>query len=240
MPRQPRDRYSLPLHSPLHADVIEQDGTPAHQDPGGRQVHEPVEDGHGVVVQCQERKEHKHGEQRDADVRRPPGRGAQEYFGRLPFQREPVEDAGAGQKALIAAAPSAGDDDGVDEARNGANPRGGGGDDEGALRGSAALVTEPGVVARDEHADDEHGEHVEQQDANEDLLTRAGYGTAGVLGFGGGHGDRLDARKGEDGGSHDTPKAEELAPISRGDVFDERPWGLPVAEADPWCTRDPA
>lgn len=240
MPWQPSDGYPLPLHGPPHADVVEQDGTPAHQDPGSRQVHEPVEDGKGVVVQRQERKKHEKGEQRDTGVRRAPCGGAQEYLGRLPLEREPVEDTGAGQKALVAAAPRAGDDDGVDEARDGADARGGGGYDEGALRGGAALVAQPGVVARDEHADDEHGEHVEQQDADEDLLARAGDGVAGVLGLGSGHGDGLDAREGENGGGHDAPEAEKLAPVSRGDVLDERAGGLPVAEADPRGARDAA
>lgn len=232
MPWQPRYRDALFPHCPLHTDVVEQDGTPAHQHPRGRQVHEPVEDGQGVIVQSQESEEHEGGEQHDADVRRPPAGRAQEDLGGLSLQRETVEDARARQQALVAAAPGAGDDDGIDQAGDGADAGGGGGDDEGALRGGAAFVPQARVVASDEHADDEHRKHVEEQHADEDLLARARDGAAGVLGLGGGHGDGLDARKREDGRGHDAPEAEEFPPVARGDILDEGAGVLPVEKAN--------
>lgn len=238
MPRQPRHRDTLLPHRQLHADVIKQNSTPAHQHSRGSQIHQPVKHRQRVVVQGQEREKHKDCEQCDTHIWCTPARRAQEDLGCLTLEGKAVEDARSGQQALVAAAPCAGDDNGVDQAGDTPDTGGGGGDDKGGLRGGAALVAQARVVACDEHADDEDGEHVEEQHADEHLLARAGDGLSGILSLGGRHGDGLDARKGEDGRGHDAPEAEKLAPVAGGNVLDKGAWILPVIEADSGCSRD--
>lgn len=228
------------LHCPLHTDVIPQDRAPAHQHARGGQIHQPVEDGQRVVVERKEAQEHERRKQRHAHVRGAPAGRPQEDLGRLTLQREAVEHTRARKQALVAAAPGAGDDDGVDQAGDRADPRGAGRDDEGGLSGGAALVAQAGVVAGHQHADDEDGEYVKQEDAGENLLTGTGDGATRVLGLGGGHGDGLNAGKGENGRGHDAPEAQEFSPVARGDILDEGAWGLPVKKPNARGARDAA
>ncbi|TKW49901.1 hypothetical protein CTA1_12675 [Colletotrichum tanaceti] len=230
--RQPGKVDSLLPHGLLEADVVEQDGGPRHQHAGGGQVDEPPEDGQRAVGQAHEAEGHEAGEEQDADVGGAPGGGAEEDPGGLALEGEAEQHAGAGEQALVGGGPGGGDDDGVDDAGDGGDAGGGGGDDEGALGGGAVGVVEARVVAGDEHADDEDGEHVEEDDAGEDALAGARDGAARVPGLGGGHGEGLDAGEGEDGARHDAPVAEELAPVAGGDVLDKGTRAAPVAEAD--------
>lgn len=141
---------------------------------------------------------------------------------------------------MVASAPGARDDDGIDYAGDGLDAGGAGGDDERALGGGAALVAEAWVVAGHQHADDEDGEHVKEQNAGKDLLACSRDGAARILSLGGGHGDGLDAGEGKDGTGHNAPEAEELAPVSGGNVFHKGPGVLPVLEPDAFGAWDTA
>lgn len=212
VPGEPGLGDPLDAHGASQADVVVQDGGPGDEDPRGGEVDEPPEDGEGAAGEAEEAEEHECAEEEDAGVGGAPARGAEEDAGRLALEGEAVEDAGAGEEALVGGGPGRCDDDGVDDRGDEGDARGGGGDDEGGLGGvTGGAVGEAGVVAGDEHADDEDGEHVEEEDAEEDALAGGGDGGAGVPGLGGGHGDGLDAREGEDSAGEGLPEAEEVA-----------------------------
>lgn len=240
MPRQPRHGNLLLLHGEFQANVVKQDRAPADKDARRGEIHEPVKHRQGIVVQGQEAEEHECGEKRDADVGRAPRGRPEEDPGGLALECQAVQDPRARQQRLVARAPGASDDDGVDQAGDCLDAGGAGSDDERTLRGGAALVAEAWVVAGHQHAHDEDGEHVEKQDPGKDLLACSGDGATGILGLGGGHGDGLDASEGKDGAGHDAPEAEEFPPVSRGDVLNKRPGVLPVFETDAFCPWDAA
>ncbi|GKT51679.1 uncharacterized protein ColSpa_11859 [Colletotrichum spaethianum] len=169
-----------------------------------------------------EAEEHENREEQYADVWRAPRGGAEEDLGGLSFERQTKQYTGTGEQTLVGRRPSGGDDDGVDHAGDCRDASGRGGDDEGALSGSAGLIIQARVVARDQHTDDEDGKHVEQHDTRKDALASAGNGAAGVLRLGSSHGKGLNASKGEDGARHDAPVPQKLAPVASGDVLDER------------------
>lgn len=150
----------------------------------------------------------------------------------MPLECQTIQDARTRKQRLVATAPRTGDDDSVDQARNRLDTCSTGSNNKRTLRGGSALITQARVVARHQHAHNEHRKHVKQQDAKKDLLAGARDGAARVLGFGGGHGDRFDAGKGEDGAGHDAPEAEKFTPVAGGDVLDKGAWVLPVEKAD--------
>ncbi|GKT95800.1 hypothetical protein Ct61P_13650 [Colletotrichum tofieldiae] len=153
-------------------------------------------------------------EEQDADIWCAPRGGAEEDFGGLSFERKAKQHTGTGEQTLVGRRPGGGNDDGVDDAGDCRDAGGRGGDDEGALSGGAGGVIQAGIVARDQHTHDEDGKHVEQHDTRKDTLAGAGNGTTGVLRLGSGHGERLDASKGEDGARHDAPVTQEFAPVT--------------------------
>ncbi|KAF5133867.1 hypothetical protein E5D57_004495 [Metarhizium anisopliae] len=216
---QPSNWNGLLLHGQAQAYVVDEDGDPRDQDAGGCQVDQPPEDGDGVARQAHEAEEAKGHEEKDAGVGHTPGRGPQENPGRLLLDGQAVQHTGAGQETLVGGRPGRGDDDGVDDGGDGGNAGGRGGNDKGALGRVAALAVQAAVLAGHEHADNENGQHVEQHDADKDVLAGGGDGLARVPGLGAGHGDGLDAGKGEDGARHDAPVAEEPAPVADGGDF---------------------
>lgn len=197
--------------------MIQQNSAPRHEDARGREIDQPEEDGQGAIGQRHEAEEHEEGEQPDADVRGAPAGRPQKHAGRLPLEGQAVEHAGARQQALVGRGPGRRDDDGVDDGRDGADARGRGGDDKGALRRRARRVAQPGVVAGYQHAHDEHRQDVEEDDAREDALAGPRDRPPRVPRLGRRHGEGLDAREGEDGARHDAPVGQESAPVARGD-----------------------
>lgn len=232
MPGQARLGDALDAHCQAEADVVDEDGDPGDEDAGGGEADEPVKGGEGAAGQAHEAEEHKDGKQGDAGVGDAPGGGAEEDGGGLLLEGEGVEHAGAGEEGLVGRGPGRGYEHGVDDGGYGGQVGGLGGDDKGALGDGAAAAGEALVVAGDEHADDEDGEHVEEHDADKDVLAGGGDGLARVARLGAGHGDGLDAGKGEDGRRHDAPVAEEVSPAAVGDVLDERAGVLPVGEVE--------
>ncbi|KAK8930050.1 hypothetical protein VCV18_002717 [Metarhizium anisopliae] len=166
------------------------------------------QDGDGVARQAHEAEEAKGHEEKDAGVGHTPGRGPQENLGRLLLDGQAVQHTGAGQETLVGGRPGRGDDDGVDDGGDGGNAGGRGGNDKGALGGVAALPVQAAVLAGHEHADNENGQHVEQHDADKDVLAGGGDGLARV------------------------PVAEEPAPVAGGNVLDKGARVAPVPEVD--------
>ncbi len=215
------------------ADVVDEDGDPGDEDAGGGEADEPVKGSEGAARQAHEAEEHEDGVEGDAGVGHAPGRGAEEDGGRLLLEGEGVEHARARQQRLVGRGPGRRDEHGVDDGRDGGQVGGLRGNDKGALRdGAAAAAVEARVVAGDEHADDEDGEHVEEHDADKDVFAGRGDGLARVARLGARHCDGLDAGKGKDGRRHDAPVAEEFPPVARGNVLDEGAGLAPVLEVE--------
>lgn len=148
------------------------------------------------------------------------------------LQSQTVQHTGAGKQCLVGRGPRRGNDDCVDDGWNGTDACCGRRNDKGALGCVSIGVVEALVVAGDEHADDEDGKHVEEDDADKDVAAGGGDCLARIPRLGAGHGDGLDAGKGEDGVGHDAPVAEELAPVPAGNVLDKGARVLPVFKVD--------
>lgn len=224
----------------VQTEVVEEDGRPRDEHTATDKVNEPVEDGEGARRERHEGEEREEDERRDGDIRDTPGRGAEEDGRGVALDGETVEDTGSGKERLVRGRPGRGDDHGVDDRGDGLDAGGGRSDDERRGGGGSRVVLDTRVVGRDEHADDEDREDVEDGDTREHALDGLGDRLAGVTRLGGGHGDRLGAGEGEDGIDEHSPEAEEAAPRALGDVGDERARVLPVAETDALDALDAA
>lgn len=213
--------------------MVDQDGNPADQDAAGRQVEEPVEDRQSAVGQAHEGEEHEGRLEENADVGHAPRCCSQKYFGGLALQCQAVEHTGSCEQSLVGRGPGRRDHDGVDHRGDGLDASTACGNDERALSRCAGLIGEAGVVAGNQHADDEDGQDVEDGDAGKHSLAGVRDRSPRIARLGSGHGNAFDAGEGEDGVGHDGPVAEKLAPAATADVLDERAGVLPVAEADP-------
>ena len=114
------------------------------------------------------------------------------------------------------------------------------GDDERrAERG--AVLRQGGVVGRDEQADDERAQDVEQEDPDVHALDRLGDVAPRVLGLAGGDGDDLCADEGEGGLGHDGPPTKELS-LCAWNVIElgEDTWIFPVSETETIVVRSAA
>ena len=240
MPGQPRDGNLLRVQRSPECQVIPKNRGPGDEDAGRGETDEPPKDGQSPLGQAHEAQRHEDAEEGNADPGRAPARSAQEHLGRVAPRGETIQHAGAGEQRLVRGGPGGCDDDAVDDRGDERNAYGRGSDDERGLGGAGGRVGKAGVVARDQQADDEDGEHVEDEDAQEDALAGGRDRLLRVPRLRGRHGDGLGAGKGKDGARHDAPVTQEATPAALGDEVNKRARLPPVPEAEGLGTGDGA
>lgn len=220
--------------------MIREHRDPRHEHAASGQVDQPPKHRQCVLRQAHEREKHECREQQDAHVWYAPRCRPQKDRRRLFLQRKTVQNSRSREQGLIRRRPSRRDDDGVDHRRHTLEASSARGDDERALRCRARLVVKSGVVARNEHADDEYREDVERRHSDEHPLACFRDGDSWIPGLGCSHGDALDASEAEDGITHDRPVRQESPPASRSDVLHERAGVFPIPEPYATGARDSA
>lgn len=135
------------------------------------------------------------------------------------------------QQRLVSTRPSRRDNNGINDVRDRRNPSLTCRDDEGRLRSCTRLVIKARVIARNEHANHNNSQDIEERNPSKHALTGARDDLARTAGLRSSHSDGLGAGEGEDGGAHDGPVAQEAAPGTRADVLDEGAGLDPVGEA---------
>lgn len=131
-----------------------------------------------------------------------------EGLGRLALLGEGGEGAAAGVDGGVADGEDGDEDDGVHDAGQTADGRITDGDDEGrGISVGAAGSEEARVVVGNQETGDCERDHVEEQDAPEDLLDGFGELDARVPGLGCCETDKFGAGEGEGGGDEDAAQA---------------------------------
>lgn len=206
----------------------------------GRQVREPEEDLLAAVVDVQVAQARQRRRRRHARVRDPEPLEPQDP-GRLAVQRRRVQHPRRRVEEGVARRPRRRQHHGVDDRRQGADPAVLDGDDEG--RGGRARgrvvdrVQEPRVLGRHAHGDEEHGQHVEDQDTPKDATNGLGNVTAWVLCLTSRDDDHLAATVRERGLGEDAPEGEEAAERPADQVLVHGAGIAPVPEPDSTAVR---
>lgn len=223
----------LGLASTHEVDVGDQDRDPGQQTEDGDQVDKVLEDGLGVAgdVHVGQQGEHRAGSQGVHGNTATVGPG--EDLGGLSFTGETVDGTGCDVKVGVGSREDEQQDTGVDDVRENGDSRQLDGDDEGRCGSTAVGANGESkllVVERNQGSDQEHREHVENEDSVEGQLDGAGDGGTGVLSLTDGHTDQLGTQVGESGGDHGGPEGEESASVAVFDVGVEGTGALPVTE----------
>lgn len=148
---------------------------PADEARGVEQADEPVEDDGAAagadaqVGEGREARRRQHGE-----VRHAARAAAPKQRRRAARHRHRVQRAAGHVQHRVAAGPGRGDDDGVDDAVEAADPRVADGHDPGARGGAGAALGEPRVVRGADDADGEGAERVEDEQAPDEARRGAG------------------------------------------------------------------
>jgi len=203
------ERAALLLPRGTEANMRQANRTPGKQRGQPRQRQQPIKHRRTIRIQVDigqraKRKQHRHRQERPTRAI-----NIRKDLGRVPLLRKRRERARAAVHSRDADREHRDEDDDVHE-RVEALEVGVLADQDkgrGVDVGIGVRAEQVGVVVRDQQADEEQAEDVEERDTPKDLLDGAGEGLEGVLGFGGGLGEKksVDVEFEGKGGSIDVP-----------------------------------
>ena len=239
LPRQRLARHPLRLHRGVEPYVAEAQRRPRDQPRHGAQVHQPGEGlrrAAGPQAQVRERAEQPRCD--DGHVRHAVLPRASEELRELPVGRHGDDHAGADPAVRVSGRPRGDEDAGVYDGGQDGDAGLLDGDDPGGGIRVAGAGDEVWGGRRDDHADEEGAEDVEEGDAVGDVCGGLGDRLVGVYALAGGDDDDLDADEGEGRVDEGREEPEEV-PCGAGDavVVVPRAGGVPVAEADGLARR---